>query len=212
MSNARLLHRMAPALGLAIALLSGCKPPPPPVTTMEGRACVPQPLLESAAPVKLDGDTVRVVLDETAGCWHPPAGAASAYVVFRLPQAAEPYILTIVSEPIGFGLLSPRAQLLDGGGTVLREIQPDSFLSQGPALKAGLRARPGEQFLVVTSDAGAVGQNKSEIANVLNQHVVVTGRYATSVNVGSERLRTQTYAHNGVILVKAEPLPPTQAR
>jgi hypothetical protein len=208
MASHRHLRWTVPALSAALVLLAACKPPPPPVVTLEGRACAAQPMLEGASPVGLDGKNVKVVLDENAGCWRPADGAASAYVVFRLPQAADPYILTIVSEPIGVGLLAPRALLLDSTGKVLREVPRDSFMSQGSALKAGLRARPGEQFLIIASDSGSVGKDVSELANTVQQHVVMAGPYyATSINVGQERTRTQTYAHNGTILVKAEPLP-----
>src|SRR3954471_20967168 len=83
---------------LALLLLGACTPPPPPTVSMEGRACSAQPALDAAAAVALDGKDVKAVLDGNAACWRAAEGSPSAYVVFRLPPAVEPYILTIVSE------------------------------------------------------------------------------------------------------------------
>src|SRR4051812_32126079 len=93
------------ALLLTLALIFACRPSAPPVVTMESRACVPTLALDDARPVALDGRSIKVVLDEAAACWHPAGGVASAYAAFRLPSVAAPYILSVVSEPIGQGLL-----------------------------------------------------------------------------------------------------------
>lgn len=188
-------HAAAVLVG-ALGLLGACKPTP--VTTLEGRACSARPVLDGASPVELDGRTKKVVLDGNAACWHQDGGAASAYVVFRLPQATEPYILTIVSEPVGDGLLPPRVQLLDANGAVLRQVARDSFLSESRALKVGLRARPDERFLIVASDSDAVGQDTTQLTNLSP---------AGAFDTGLQRKQTRTYAHNGAILVRAEPLP-----
>ena len=82
-----------------------------------------------------------------------------------------------------------------------------TFHSQGVALKANLRARPTERFLVVASDASTVGMNVSQITNATQTAAFASRRAVVVVQTGSERTVTQTYAHNGAIVVRAEPVP-----
>jgi hypothetical protein len=128
---------------LLLAACAATTPSVPPITSIEGRICGERPDLAAARPLLLTDKPVTVTLDGASPCWRPPGGPASTVAVFRLPDAAEPYLLTVASEPVGETLFSPRLVLLDGQGSPLRERQRDAFLFHGAALKTGLGCSPG---------------------------------------------------------------------
>jgi hypothetical protein len=181
----------------------------PPITSLGDRNCVADVDLSTARALPLDPDKrVSADLDATALCLQPTGAAKSAYVVFELPAAATPYLIDVTSVPIGQTLLSPRLMLLDGRGTLLREIPRDAFLFHGVSLYASLRWRPTERYLVVASDAASVGGQQSHIDGRSRAIPVPVGIGAVAViHSGSEEVDDVTYAHNGRVTVTARPVP-----
>ncbi len=206
-------------VGLVSAVvLAGCAAGtsgPPPVVNLDARICAPGADLTGALAVPLeDGEGilspvkgVTVKLDMDAACLKPPSGEKRLYAVFKLPDSTTPYIITIASEPVGSGLLSPYAQMLDEQGRVLRVVQRDSFMFHGAALAANLRSHPGEEYLLVASDPASVGQTVSQIQGATQTTTSSGGGFFFYVRTGSETTRTMTYAHSGSVTVKAAPVP-----
>jgi hypothetical protein len=180
---------------------------PPPVFTLDDRRCHSEPRLDDAVDVGATGDPVSINLDATAACLQNADGKRSTYVVFRLPEAAEPYILGVKSTPWGYALLPPRLTLLDAERAVSRERPHDAFMFQGSSLYTGLRARPEERYLIVASEPRMTGQNVSQIASQTHAHMVSTGAAFFVMHTGSEANRTFYYSHNGTVIITVKPLP-----
>jgi hypothetical protein len=189
-------------------LLAGCAgaPAAPPLTSLLDRPCAEKLDLAAPHPVQLDGREVPVDFAAAAACWDV-GGRRSAYAVFVLPSASEPYLASITSRPVGTALLSPRALILDERGETVRELKRDSFLSKGAALSASFRARPDERYLVVASDPGSVGTDVSQISGSISSTMVAAGPVFTMVHSGTETTQRYTYAHNGLVAVSAQPVP-----
>ncbi len=193
---------------LIAALAAACAKPPPPTVSMEGQACAAAPALADARPVPLEDKDIAVLLDPGAPCWRTGSdGPANVYAAFRLPIAAEPYILSVFSELRGQSLFAARILLLDDQGKTLREIGHDSFNFQGPSLRANLRARPDERYAIVASDPQLVGRDVSQVVSqVIQSGVVVRGAYVP-IYTGADATRTLTFSYSGLIKVSARPLP-----
>ena len=198
------------AAALLLAACAATTPSVPPITSLEGRSCGEHPDLAAARPLLLTGKPATATLDGASPCWRPPGGPASTVAVFRLPDAAEPYLLTVASEPVGETLFSPRLLLLDEQGNPVRERRRDTFLFHGPALKTGLRVQPGERFLIVASDPDSVGRRNSRIVGNVQQTTTVAGPVIFNLYTGSEANHDVTYAHNGSVTVAVEPMPKAQ--
>jgi hypothetical protein len=193
---------------LPAALALACTKPPPPTTSMEGRACTAEPVLADAHPVTLDDTTVSVTLDAGASCWRTGDGPAVVYAVFRLPASAEPYALSVASEPRGQALFAARLMLTDETGATLREVGHDAFLQRGVARQAIIRARPAERYAIVASDTQQVGHDESRIAATATTTTASTGRGGFfMLGQGSDKTVTVTLAYSGTIKVTAQPLP-----
>jgi hypothetical protein len=84
--------------------------------------------------VPLDsGKAVKAELDTGAPCLAAEGtGAKSVYAAIRLPSSEEPYLLSVTSMP---------------QGALLREVPRESFVFRGTTLHAGVRARPGAEYL-----------------------------------------------------------------
>ena len=205
------------ALGVLAALvLSACaQPTAPPVLSLEGRGCGAAPSLADAQTLSLGSGspsvfqpdpTVTVVLDATTPCFAV-GDTASAYVVFALPETAEPYVVGVTVAPLGQSLLSPRLLVLDASGAVLRERPRDAFEFHGPSLYAGIRAYPSDRFLVVASDAPTVGQQHSQLVGQTQSTPICGMPGCFYVNTGSERRSAYVSSHNGRVTVGARQLP-----
>jgi hypothetical protein len=181
---------------------------PPPVVSLAGRQCEFAPDLAKAQPVVFNPERpLTVKMDAEAACLQAEDGSRSTYAAFRLPEATEPYILSVTSTPQGQGLLSPRLVLLDDKGVRTRERVGESPTFQGAALYAGVRARPEERYLIVLSDPRLAGQSVSHIVTSRQATVVPVGTGFVAVHSGSEGSRVLTYAHNGDLTVTVKPVP-----
>lgn len=195
---------------LPVLLMAACAvaPGPPPTIDLSTRDCAITPELGDARPLLLDpGKAQTVNLDAASACWQMSADSRSAYLVFRLPDAATPYLVGVTSEPQGQTLFSPRLVLLDGDGNVARELRRDAFMFHGAALYASIRSHAGERYLVVASDPGSVGQLVSQISGSTQANAVAAGTAVFAIHTGSEASNVFIYAHNGTVTVSAQPLP-----
>jgi hypothetical protein len=194
---------------LALMCLTACAAmPPPPTLTLEGKACVSTPDLASAKPLPLaTNKPVTVNVDDKTACLEGMNGEKNVYLGFQLPQSESEYLISVSSAPVGQGLLWPRVWLVDADGKTLREVMKDAFVFHGAALYVGLRVHRGERYLIVASDATAVGQEVSHIVDTTMVSTAVSGGFYIQVHTGSETTNTYVYALNGIITVAAEPVP-----
>ncbi|MFD2263934.1 hypothetical protein ACFSM5_13615 [Lacibacterium aquatile] len=197
--------RLFALLGAAAAFsLSACVAGPPPeaaVLNLDFSKCVAKPDIASARPLAAEQELVPVAVDKNSACLETPAGRAT-YVAFKLP--ASPALLDIFSLPNGTGnFLSPRAMLLDADGVQLREIARDNFLFRANRLHAAVRQRPGEAYLVVTSDPASIGQTSDRVSS----HAVYTHTGYAMVTSGYDVKNLVLFAHNGSVGVATRPLP-----
>jgi hypothetical protein len=183
----------------------------PPTLTLEGNACAAQPDLAGATPLPLDPDKpVTVTVDAAASCLQPDKGEKRSYATFLLPETAAPYLVSVTSSLRGRTLLSPRLLILDAQGHVLRERSRETFTFRGTSLYAGMRAYPGDRYLIVESDPETVGQQVTQINSNSQTNAVATGAGGVLFwGAGADARQSFTYTHNGTLVVTARPLPPT---
>lgn len=201
---------------LTVAMLlamttAGCVTTPPlrPVVRLDDRLCATAPPLvtDRVTPLLFDKE-LTVELDQEFACLEGRDGKRRSFVVLALPERPDSYILGVTSTPRGTTLLSPRMQVLDATGVVLRERPRDAFMFHGTALYAGMRAYPGDRYLLITSDPDTVGQQVSRIVGSTQANVVPVGTGFIMVNTGSEANQGATFTHNGSLTVSARALAP----
>jgi hypothetical protein len=201
---ASILARLLPA-----ALLTSCNHALPPLVTLDGRDCGARPDFAGAQPILLDPDKdVTMRLDAAAPCVQAADGTKSVYGVFRLPQSADPYVVSVTSTLSGRGLFSPRLTMVDREGTVLREVPRDAFVFHGTSLYVGIRSHAEEAYMIVASDPQSVGQQVAQTSENAQTSTAVfpSGGFLT-IGMGAEKTHRFTYSHNGVVTVSARPLP-----
>jgi hypothetical protein len=198
------------SLTLAFALAAcATEPGPLPITNLDARDCAARPDLDGARALPLEADKpVTVKIDRDTACWAANEGAKSSYVVFRLTESTEPYLISVTSVALGSTLFAPRLALLDERGEILRQLSHNSFVFHGSSLYAGIRVHLGERYLIVASDPDVVGQGFSQVSGATRSTVVPVGVGAfAAVYTGSESIQAYTYAHNGSMTVSAQPVP-----
>lgn len=149
---------MSRAILLAL-LAAGCvQNQEPPLLALGPRACDAQPVFEAAVPVPFDsarGADAR--LGAEGRCIRPSGAGATTYAAFRLPDAPQPYTLNITSLVNGAALVSPRATLYDAALRPVRVLGPDEFRPVVTGLRAGVRLRGAERWLVAEADGAKLG-------------------------------------------------------
>lgn len=196
------------ALGMMLAA-SACTPAPP-LLTLGNPSCDPSPMLATAVPVPLGGSaSIKLGAESRCLLGSPPV----TYGLFRLPQTAAPYNLTIGSAVAGEAVVAPRAALLDGAGTAGRALATGDFRADTFGFLAGIRPRPEEQFLLVSADPGTLGRSVTlrlslrqmggvdMAAGVIIVPIFVPQRVPAQITE-----RPATYSLNGPVRVSAEPL------
>lgn len=203
-ASARLL-----LLGLTAAWLSACAKSVdlPPTTVISGRSCAAQFDISSARDIVLNGKTLSVSVDANSPCTIDQDNASSLYNSFRLPTSEREYFVSVLSSPVGDGLLSPRVIMLDANGVKLREVPRDAFVFHGSALYLGVRVRAGERYLIVASDPATVGHEISQTFDATQSNVYAAGPVFVNVNTGSSTMKTEIYSHTGSLTITAQQLP-----
>jgi hypothetical protein len=182
----------------------------PPTLSLDASPCVAAPDLAGATPVPFDSEKpVTVTVNAVASCLQPENGERRSYAVFLLPETQSPYLVSVTSLLRGATLLSPRLLILDSQGKLARERQRDTFMFRGTSLYAGIRAYPGDRYLLVESDPATVGQRVSQVSSSTQTTAVATGAGGVFfLGTGGDVSRTLIYAHNGTLVVTLRPVPP----
>jgi hypothetical protein len=206
------LKLAAPAA--ALGLLAGCAhaPAPAPMTALVPGLCAPAFSLEGAKATQVVmAKEAKISLGAASDCMRLADGQPTLYAVFRLPDAAEPYLITIRSLPIGQGLVIPRLMLMADNGVVLRTIEGERFTFHGASMMTKLRSHPGEAYLVVAVDTRYVGQAVSQIAESFVQTAgtsfIGKAIVHTTSTAGSSNTVDYVFSYNGDLVVSAEPVP-----
>lgn len=203
------------ALLAGLILLSACAhspPPPPPLTALPPLACAPALTLQGmpSLPVIM-GKEAPTSFGIGSNCMLLGDGQPTLYSIYRLPDQAEPYLITVRSLPVGEGLIIPRVLLMADDNVVLRTVEGEGFTFHGASMMAKLRSHPGESYLVVAVDTRYVGQAVSQIAEsfALNSSTSVVGKaVVTSFSSnGASNTLNFVFSYNGNIVVSAEPMP-----
>lgn len=198
---------------MIVGLVGGCGAKgPAPIVSLADRACASVPSLLGVQTLLLgDKNEMDITVDAGAPCVQAADGSRSAYVAVALPATSGPYVLSVRSQILGQTVFAPRMELLDGEGHVVRDIPRSAFMFHGASLYAATRSHADERFLVVFSDAGTVGQTKSQVHEEVNQQtftsVTPTAVVTVNVNTGSDHTVSFTYADNGKLTIAATPLP-----
>ena len=192
---------------LLTALAACATPAPPPTLPLQNFTCANAPNLAGARPLALPNNrAVTVTIDANTPCLETPAGK-QLHVLFSLPQLPAEYLLSVVSAPHGTGIFSLDVSILDSAGMLLRALPRDAVVFRGNSLSAGARIRPGDRYLVVSSDPGNVGQSVTWISDVAQITTVSTGTAFVPVGTGTSTTSTYTYSHTGTITVSLQEMP-----
>lgn len=203
------------AAGLALAAAACTGPQEPPLLTLGNRACDGQPSFQGAVLVPFDrsnGAAAKLGLESR--CLRLAATAATPYAVFELPDAARPYTLNVTSIASGGSLVSLRVTLYDAARQPVRMLAPEEFRSGITGLRAGIRLRGGERWLVAEADHAKLGQpvmlrlgglQPGEVQIAAAGPVFI---YIPPPNVPDiVRENSATYSLNGIVNVSALSIP-----
>jgi hypothetical protein len=149
--------------------------------------------------------TIR--FNESAACLADAKGNKGVYSVVDLGQGEPGNILTVTSFAMGSTVFSPRLELRDEKGALLREVGRDSFLYSNNTLQTQLRVRAGERFLVIASDVPSVGQSVDNIQSSRVSSGVMVGSVYVPYNVGGEARSQMVFAHSGEVTATLAPVP-----
>ncbi|MGZ5925219.1 MAG: hypothetical protein ACXWLJ_00970 [Rhizomicrobium sp.] len=200
------------ALAFAAISLAACAhpQPPPPVVDLAGMQCSPAVRLDDAAPLALDKDGEKretALLDGHAHCVEEPSGYRSLYRVFALPPMAAPSVITVSALPWGNTMLPPRAAFLDATGKTVRETTHADFTFRGAVLSALLRSHPGENYLVLLSDAEVLGHSVSRISGSVQVNYAAAGPVMIAMYSGHDTTTDLVFTPVGNVSVSIAPIP-----
>ena len=134
-------------------------------------------------------------------------GVKSVYAVVDLAAGETGGILTVTSYAFGSTIFSPKLQIRDAQGALMREVRREDFMFNGRALQTQLRKRDGERFLVIASDGASVGQSVEHIQSSIVTSGVMVGTVYVPVNSGAEAKAQLVFAHNGEVTATLAPMP-----
>jgi hypothetical protein len=153
-----------------------------------------------------DGGTVSAVFDRSMPCVSQ-AGTPSLYRIYRLPEYAAPYIISIASVPADGRLFAPRVSLLDANGDSVREIARDTTIFRDGDLSVFFRARKGEDYLLIESDSERVGQKSERVQESTGTTVLAAGPAIVAVHTGNDATTDLVYSHDGSVSITLSPIP-----
>jgi hypothetical protein len=200
------MRKLALATVGAAAALAGCATAPPAaVTTFAGSACVAEPNLAGAVSLtpKKSDETAFVVTTKVDGMTPclSRAGQSGPYVVYALPESREGKVITVGSVLEAARLVPPSVALLDGTGKVTRTFAASDFFFRGPVYSVQFQPRVEDAFVLVTTDAGRVGQRYEAISigtQTSSSAVGTTGGYI-SWTTGVDQKIARTFSYEGSI-------------
>lgn len=174
-------------------------------------SCATAPSLASAIVMvqsaKDEPHKATVRFDDAAACLADAKGNKGVYGAVDLGQGEPGSILTVTSYAMGSTVFSPRLELRDVQGALLREVGRDAFLYSNNTLQAQLRVRAGERFLVIASDSASVGQSVENIQSSRMSSGVMVGAVYVPYNIGGEGRSQMVFAHSGEVSATLAPVP-----
>ncbi len=203
---------LAASLLLAVSACSHLAAPP--VLTLGQRVCDAQPVLDGAVAVPFDQAGAVVKLGASSRCLQPsPTAPGVTYAVFRLPDAPQPYNVTVASVAADNAVVSPVLSVYGDDGSIRRTVPPAAFRAGVYGFETGLRAQPGDRILVVTADPASLGHQQTLRLSLRDQGGVQTAAavivpiiiFVPHVRPGLTQ-QDVTLALNGTIRVAATPV------
>lgn len=174
-------------------------------------ACATAPSLTGAVAMvqkaKDEPHRATIRFDDAAACVTDAKGHKGAYGVIDLGQSEPGSILTVTSFVMGSTVFSPRLELRDAQGAVMREVGREAFLYSNDAVQTQLRVRAGEQFLIIASDGTSVGQSVEHIQSSRMSSGVMVGAVYVPYNIGGEAKAQLVFAHSGEVTATLAPMP-----
>lgn len=191
------------AVGLSLCVVACVKEPPPPLLAFSGDACASAPDLTAASPLQVDKEAIKLKFDASSKCIKRPGDEARSYVMLKLPESTEGFILSVDSEPEGKGIFIPDVLMLAADGRVLRTLTHENYMPRNDNLSLNFRVRPGEKFALLQSSAKGVGKTDESIHSDIQ--VTSTGQFV--LYTGSEKKRQLVYSYNGTVRAAAYLVP-----
>lgn len=195
-------------LPLLVLTAAGCASRGPmPVTKLDTQHCDAASKLGSAALLKLDqaqAETLR--FDGSATCVSGSDQLPATYAAVRLPRFRADWVLTVHSQIAGQSLFAPEVFTLDAQGKVLRKLPFDRFTLRGDELAATLffgEENSAERYLLVRSAHRAVGGKGTQVVSGSFAVPILTGLMPILYMQGTERERSYTLSHNGIVQLQA---------
>lgn len=201
---------------LALLLLTGCASRgPAPVTQLDATRCDAIADLSSAVILSLDApqpETLR--FDGRRPACLAVAGVSAdsgpvRYAVIRLPRYSEAWVMSLDSQIDGQSLFAPEAFTLDVQGQVLRSLPFERFTQRGDALSATLffdAQNAPERYLLLRSARQAVGRKSAQLVSGAFAIPLLNTLLPILYMQGTERERTHTLSHNGVMRLQGRKL------
>lgn len=200
----------------ATAALAGCTTmPPPPVATLTfaGTSCAAALDLSQALSLTPEKERALYTVTTQIGSATPCVlrdGQATAYLLYAIPADAGDKTLTVGGYLEPLRIFSPRVAVLDGQGETSRSFRSDEFMYRGPNYSVLFRPRPGERYVLVTTDDTRVGQTYDSI--VIGVTTTSTGAVAGSalaaglvgggtVSSGTDIGLSRTFSYEGAAQV-----------
>lgn len=205
-------------VSMALLLLTACASRGPlPVTQLDARQCDASADLGSAEILTLDApqpETLRFDGRQPAclavvGTDTDEDTSPVSYAVVRLPRYSEDWVMSLDSQIDGQSLFAPEAYTLDAQGRVLRSLPFERFTQRGDALSATLffdAQNAAERYLLVRSARQAVGRKGAQLVSGAFAIPLLNALMPVVYMQGTERERTHTLSHNGVMRLQGRSL------
>lgn len=202
-------------LTLLLLLATGCASRgPAPVTQLDAQRCEAASRLGSATPLQLDqGHPETLRFDGSATCVSGSDHRPATYAAVRLPKFREDWVLTLHSQIAGQSLFAPEVFTLDAQGQVLRKLDFDRFTLRGDQLVATLffnQDNAAERYLLVRSAHAAVGTTGRQVVSGAFMVPILTSVLPIVYMQGTERERSYTLSHNGLVQLQARRAAPNR--
>jgi len=194
-------------LAAAAAPLAGCVTAvevPLPLLAFTGAGCTDTPDLGTA--ISLTPEKERVshyvtgAVTADGACLNGEAGA-TPYVVFALPADHADKTMTVGGVLEATRILSPRVTLLASDGTLTRTFAAEDYLYRGALYSVQFRPREDEAFILVTTDAGRVGQRYDSIVVGTNTTSTYAAGAYVSWTAGTDDAQSRIFSYAGMAQV-----------
>ena len=202
--------------GFTIAALAaattGCvtvEPPLPPVLSIAGKTCSPQPDLSTAVttvPARpAQWRDVSSVVGATTGCIATEAGEAN-YVVFTLPDHPANHTITVGGTKDVLGIFAPSVSVLDANGAPVRTFEPSRYADLGTLVGVQFRPPAEARYVLVQSDPALVGKEVSALEVGINSSTMYAGAGTAFYQHASGAVNNarRVFSHEGMVSLRIQ--------